>query len=379
MTFIDDINIFLYDYHNNILIKENTIKILVDQIKTLSHSNYRKDIKNIKKQINILSTDLNKYIINHQQSLGNKIIDLLFELEKEKIDGNLPISYYKDILYLYNILSSKCSRNHARYVKMPKDWILLGFMSGFLEDLVVVMRTLTQTSISKTQLVTLTDLVNNYEIYYISTNSDRFPFITKLFKENIQIIRDYIVKAINSQSKSKRIGLYTDVDNNEYYYSIQGLLGNMKYDLRVVKTINSDNYPKYAVHFTKSEIAKKIWNNEKTNSINTERELPIGMICKFKRSIHALTNINFNGTYYHIISYDKDIRNRMTHGIKETNYRQKYESGLVIDVEKLIHILPLGMIQMNEIGTLLVHQDIPHSCIINIIDTENDVENFWNS
>lgn len=68
----------------------------------------------------------------------------------------------------------------------------------------------------------------------------------------------------------------------------------------------------------------------------------------------------------------------MTHGIKETNQRPKYESGLVIDVEKLIETLPSGMVQMNEIGTLLVHQDIPNSCIISLIDKNDDVENFWN-
>jgi hypothetical protein len=152
----------------------------------------------------------------------------------------------------------------------------------------------------------------------------------------------------------------------------------MEYDPRVVKTLDCINCPKYAVHFTKSDIAKKIWNNERTSSVKGERELPVGTICRFQRSIHALTNIDFNGMFYHIISSDKDIRSRMTHGIKETNQRPKYESGLVIDVQKLIEILPSGMVQMNEIGTLLVHQDIPNSCIIHLIYTDDDVENFWN-
>jgi hypothetical protein len=33
---------------------------------------------------------------------------------------------------------------------------------------------------------------------------------------------------------------------------------------------------------------------------------------------------------------------------------------------------------MNEIGTLLVHDDIPNSCIINLISTDDEIEYFWN-
>jgi len=87
-------------------------------------------------------------------------------------------------------------------------------------------------------------------------------------------------------------------------------------------------------------------------SVKGQRELPVGNICLFQRTIHALTNIDFNKNMFHIVSSDKDIRSRMTHGIKETNVRPKYESGLVIDVKRLIGMVPAGMVQMNDIGTL---------------------------
>lgn len=289
MIFVDEINILLSLHKIEVEIKKNMIEKLKNEIETTSQ-NDRDYIKNLKGNLNGLSTELNKCISDHQNMLGDKIIDYLFEIEENKIDGKLDHTYYKDVLYLYNILSSECSRNHARYVKMPKDWILLGFMSGFLEDLVVVMRTLSQTSISKTHLVTLTDLIQNYKTYCNSDNPNRFPFITKLFTQNIDIVRNYITNSIKSQSKSKRIGMYSDADGNEYYYSIQGLLGNMEYDSRVVKTLDRSNCPKYAVHFTKSDIAKKIWLKEKTSSVKGERELPVGTICRFQRSIHALFN-----------------------------------------------------------------------------------------
>lgn len=355
-------------------------KQIADLQKELDDTSNRDTIKALKTILIRTSSSLNTYTNDFQTKLGNDIINSLFDLEKLKIDGKLDEIYYKDILYLYDILSSRCLRNHARYVKMPKDWILLGFMSGFLEDLVVVMRTLTQTNISKEQMVTLPVLITNYRKYITSDNSSRFPFITKLFEQEEELVREYIINSIKSQGKSKRISMYCGEDKIEYYYAIQGLLGNMKYDSRVVKSLHSSNCPIFAVHFTKSDIANKIWNKEKTTSVKGERELPVGTICKFQRSIHALTNIeyNLNRKMFHIISSDKDIRNRMTHGIKQTNIRPKYESGLVIDLRKLVEILPYGTVQMNEIGTLLVHDDIPNSCIINLISTDDEIEYFWN-
>ena len=380
MNIISEISTSLVLHNKNILNMQNeigTLKTEFDSNSSLS----KDDMKSLKGKINTLSNNLNTYVLNYQTTLGEKIISYLFELEKDKIDGKLPVIFYKDILYLYNVLSSECLRNHARYVKMPKDWILLGFMSGFLEDLVVVMRTLSQTKISSTQLVMLSDLIQNYRKYCEEDNSGRFPFITKLFSHDESLVREYIISSIKSQGRSRRIGMYTYSDSNEFYYSIQGLLGNMDYDKRVVRTLTEDNCPTFAVHFTKSDIAQKIWNKEKTTSVKGHRDLPVGTICRFQRSIHALTNISFDfdKKMYHIISSDKDIRTRMTHGIKDTDVRPKYESGLVIDLKKLIRTLPPGTVQINEIGTLLVNEDIPNSCILNLISTDEEIEFFWNA
>jgi len=93
-----------------------------------------------------------------------------------------------------------------------QNWILLGFMSGFLEDLVVVMRTLSQTEISSNQLIMLSDLIKNYREYE-SKNPERFPFITKLFSQDDTIVREYVITSIKCQKQSKRIGMYIDLSN----------------------------------------------------------------------------------------------------------------------------------------------------------------------
>ena len=71
------------------------------------------------------------------------------------------------------------------------------------------------------------------------------------------------------------------------------------------------------------------------------------------------------------------IRDRMVHGIKGTVERPKYQAGLVIDLEKLSKTLPNGMIQINEIGTLLVYDDIPFECLIDCLHEDRQLQIFW--
>lgn len=338
-------------------------------------------IKYFRTQLITEQTKYNKEIEESKRKLGNDIIDFLFELQ---IEENI------DILLLYRILS-EMGREFSRYVKLPIAWVSLGFIAGLLEDLVVVMRTASQTGISNSHLITLDELVDGYFKYEQENhNFTRFPFLTKLFTQDKNKINDMLTTAIKSQGiNCKRVSQYFDESNNTtYYYAIQGLLGSVKFDNRVVKslTIDSENLPLYAVHFTKKEIAHNIWNKIPTTSARKRTnglDIVTGAICKFDRPIHALTNIacekEGDKDKYHIITADKDIRNRMTHGIKQTNVRPKYESGLVIDIKKLVSILPKDAVQINEIGTLLVHTDIPHDCLLDYLYTNEQINYFWNS
>ena len=67
----------------------------------------------------------------------------------------------------------------------------------------------------------------------------------------------------------------------------------------------------------------------------------------------------------------------MDHGIKDTQKRSKYEAGLVIDIKKTIQTLGEGKVQMNELGTLLVHEECPHDCLLGCISTDDELDHFW--
>lgn len=358
----------------------NNLKTNIETLATnLEQSTARDVSKKIRGDLTTAQTNLNQYIFDTSNNIRDLIIDYLFSIEPMKVNGVLPDSMYDDVKWCYSTLSD-LGRLCSRYVKLPKSWVPLGFLAGVLEDLVVVMRTASQLKISSNHLITLDELTTNIGNCIKTEDGEiRFPFLGKLLTQDQAMIISLLKSAIDSQGKARRIAIYQE-NQTTYYYAIQGLLGGVKFDSRVVKTLTPESCPPFAVHFTTSDVASNIWNQAETTAKRKRpngQPLVTGAICKFDRPIHALTNIEFVDDHYRIVSTDKDVKDRMTHGIKDTNVRPKYESGLVIDLKKLTKDLPEGMVQMNELGTLLVHCDIPHDYLLRLLNTDVDLKHFW--
>lgn len=368
------------DNFDNMVVKlENDIVMTEEKIKQINKDD-RSLLKKMRGDLLTMQTYLNNFVSDFGIKFATNCVKYMYDLESHKVDGILNDTLCIKIKQLFILVANK-HRMSARYLKLPKSWLCLGFLGGVLEDLVVVMRTASQLKISSNHLITLDELIAGYKT---SDVDHRFLFLAKLFSLPQEKISELLLTAINSQGKAKRISFYND-GIITYYYAIQGLLGGVKFDDRVVKTLTcDDSFNDYAVHFTKIDIALNIWNNLPTNGSSRIRKngLPIvvGAICKFDRPIHALTNIKYyeETNKCHIISSDKDIRDRMTHGIKDVDVRPKYEAGLVFNVRKLVNDFP-GSVQINEIGTLLVHVDILHEYVVKCIHSDEDVEYFWSS
>ena len=329
----------------------------------------RKKRKILRHELVTSRTDLNKLEQKTLAEVKASLIEYLFSLEDRKIKDVLPETFHASVKQSYLILAD-IDRFCGRYLKLPKSWIELGFIAGVLEDLVVVMRTASQLNISTEHLIPLETIINS-----LRDDQERFPCLTRLFRLPRDQLGLAMDKALASQGKAKRISVY-----DGHYYAIQGLLGGVKFDSRVVKTLTENNCPLSGVHFTKSEIASNIWTQKETTSHRTRsngKSILTGAICKFDRPVHALTNIEHKDGYYRIVTTDKDIADRMAHGIKDTEKRAKYESALVIDIKKVIRTLGPDMVQMNELGTLLVHDDIPHDCLLGLISTDKELAHFW--
>jgi hypothetical protein len=374
-------------------------------------------------------TALNIRIAHTENILTDRIINRLFSFEKLKviypkneaksiIDPDihalgipcLPDHCCEYIRQLYLHLS-KLNRFSARYVKIPRAWMKINVFAGILEDLVVILRTPDQIGLESKHMFSLDELIDGFNKFIQTEINEgkghRFKFMARIFKLPRDELSKMLTDAVFAQGKSKRIGKYED-----YYYAIQGLV-KIDFDNRVITYINpinyswytyimnmlgrfcktnipsigvmlsvdERNYPLYAIHFTKLQLAQDIYNKIPTvgsRPRSNGKPLIPGSICKFDRPIHAITSIERNADNTFVIAQSlKDIRDRMTHGISEDNVRLKYEAGLIFDVRKLVNILQPNQVMINEIGTLLVLDDIPHSCIIDCVYLKDDLDKFW--
>lgn len=335
----------------------------------------------------VLKTDNNVLIRKEQQIIADKIWDRLNYIEQYKVDGYLPNNFRAEVKNLYLLLSRQ-GRLNVRYLKLPKAWISIGMYAGILEELIVILRTPSQVGMGNKHFHTVVEVINAIEkvhIVELEGNRDiRFLFLTKLINQSVDNSSRVVCDCITFQGPSKRIGMYY-VNGTLYIYAIQGIYGSIPFDSRVVKTITPKiysrgaNIPKIGIHFTKMNIAKAIWNKEETTAQRSrDEELTPGSICKFDRPIHALTwiHVDIDGLYR--INKDKiGIRDRMVHGINDKKERVKYQAGLIIDIEALCTLLPYGSVQLNELGTLLVHTDIPQECLIDCLYTDAQLDTFW--
>lgn len=335
-----------------------------------------------------LSCEINEFIRVEQAKLASRIFNRLFEMEGLKNENGILVSedHLLEVKNLYLLLSRQ-GRLNVRYLKLPKCWLEIGMLGGVLEELIVILRTPAQIGMGAKHMHTVEELMSGIQKLQLAEECEgktdiRFLFLTKLTEQPTANVRKLLELAITCQGPSKRIGMHED-DDTLYLYAIQGIYGGIVYDERVVTTITPDTFPYpnfFAVHFTRANIADAIWNSVVIDAPRSrEKPLAAGSICKFDRAIHALTcvDFNFNDNSYMIAEDKVGIRDRMVHGINDTIERPKYQAGLVIDILLLCCTLPIGKVQINELGTLLVHDDIPRECIVECLQTDEQLRKFW--
>jgi hypothetical protein len=341
-------------------------------------------LKPFKRDVHKQRSKKNNYIAEREDGLAMKVCEYLLDAECLKIDGWIPEEYHDIIRDMYIILSLNGGRSHSRYKKLPLCWLGLGVSAGFMEDMVVVMRTISQLGFSSTHVCSIKRLISGYR-KYIEDNPDHFRFMFMRFvfnRYNDEDLIQFIISAIKNQDASKRIGLLEDDVDGPCCYALQGVYGHMEYDPRTVKVLTPDSFTdssisQIGVHFTKDIIAEAIWKREKTsNSRSNGVEIPVGEIVRFDRVIHGLTCVVYENGDYKIAKTHRGIHNRMVHGLYKENVRVKYQSGLVLDIPKIVEMLPTGSVIINELGTLMVTKNIPHECIKAHLSVDN-INVFW--
>lgn len=331
-------------------------------------------------------TKVNDFIREEEKRIAQMICSWMFDMESVKIDSSIPPDFLIDIKAAFLMLI-KTGRMNSRYCKIPLDWVEIGAVGAVLEDFVVIMRTPHQIGVSSQHMTSIDDIILGFR-KYLKMESEkensygpRFIFMTHLFNNNSEEeLKDKIRACVEAQGSSKRIGIYKE-DGVEYYYALQGIYGKIPYDPRAVRILSlEEEFPPFGVHFSRSSIVHSIWNKLETENKRAKgKKIPVGEIARFDRTIHALSCIRYDEEIekFRIKQEFESIRDRMVNGLLENN-RMKYQAGLVIDIKKALTILPPGSVMMNEIGTLLITESIPHECLVTSIETKEDLAIFWN-
>jgi hypothetical protein len=346
--------------------------------------------KELCRTLNEGQTSLNAYLHIHRKDVCKNFSHWMFCLERFKTNNKLPAELIEPVREAFIIMGNQ-SKTASRYRKLPLAWLELGAVGAFLEDLVVVMRTPNQVGIADQHLITMDEIIDGFrkqmdpDVYSDDEKDEpRFLFMNYAFSGmHIEELTKFIRMCIDSQGKSQRIGIYHDDDTDtDYYYAIQGIYGGIEFDKRVVTVLTPESFddpttPRYGVHFTKTNFALSIWNKESTKNGKAKgREILNGHIMRFDRVIHGLSCIEKHDNDYIISEEYAEIRNRMVHGITQME-RPKYQAGLVLDIRKIVETLPPGSVMLNELGTLLVTESIPHECLLACLHTEEQVNKFW--
>jgi hypothetical protein len=366
-----------------------SIKAHIAELESLYEAQKNSDNRRL---ITEARTELNATKHLYCLSIGQFICSILFDLEGFKVDGLLNESLREPIRELYVMLINHGGKPYSRYKKLPDSWLSIGFCAGFMEDLVVVMRTGSQLGIFTTHVSTVEEIVAGFRHYLttVKPTNVRFAFMTYAFdKLSDSDVSALIVKAVKSQGVSQRVGF---MEEKMSIYAIQGLYGRIDYDPRVVRVLTPECFangsaPKFAIHFTQADLAEKIWTKAPTENTRAKgAEIPVGQIVRFMRVIHGLTCVvEDEDGILRIAETHASIHDRMAHGLcqsaggwgKEKSVtRGKYQAGIILDLEMVVHTLAPGSVMLNELGTLLVKENIPHKCMIEHVHGDR-VDDFW--
>lgn len=349
------------------------------------------DKNRLKNELLKLKRDLKHYLISMENRISYMVCTCLQNMEKEKVDNVLNQDKLMEVGNIY-IMLSRWGKFNLLYQKIPHQLLCTGINAGILEDLLYVLRKPKSIGLKMKQIHSEKELVDTLNTYFTKTLNTNIPtrlsFLNYLFKTHTyEGITDTLNKAIHSQYFIKRIGIKQIKGTEEMmYYAYNGLYYRIPYDIRVVRDIDASHFNKpdaikYAVHFMKKHSAIDIWNEEETilmKSLNRKSQL--GSVCVIEKSILATPVDLMSYDNYMIRRSYKYIKNCLNYGLNELS-KPHYSGGLIIDLEKLWNEYYgnnqyVSAIQMNELGLILIHYDIPSSCIVKCV-YDDDINKLW--
>lgn len=316
----------------------------------------RKNIQKLKgiakyKKIGILCTFIRSLYVYNVDEYGYKGVRGLTQDKKVEITQKA---------YKYLV---KCCDTFARYNNIPSTWIRLPYISGFLTDLLAVLRRPKQCGLGDKHMYNSDELVARLKIYFEKQeNRYRYPFLMqKIYPSNCNSVdmQQYFRESVENYQIGKLIGWKIFGYNVSHYYAIDQMVDDIEPDPMTLTRLPTVNPPTHAVYFTDRETAGNIQMNDVD-------------IIPGKKSIYALTGIIFNESTNSLrkagegFSMKFDILRH--NGSKEKT--EKYAVGIVLDIKRLMCINDEpNSIMMNDHDNLVISCTIPKQCIVGYYNT----------
>ena len=337
---------------------------------------------------NLINDELTAYVISMEKRISYTACTCLQNMEKLKINGVIGQEHLERVGNVY-MLISRWGKFNLMYKRIPPQSLCTGIYAGILEDLLYVLRHPTNIGLKAKHIQAESEIVDMLNVFFTKDKESNHPirlsflnylFKTQTYNENLQMINS----AVNSQFLVNKIGLKQIKDTNEIvYFAHSGLYDRIPYDARLVTTINNkylsdDQSIKYAIHFMRKEFASMVWNTEETLVMKSlHRKSSLGSICVVEKSIIAtpMSKIDKN---FKIHTTCKKMKKKINHGLDQKS-TVNYTGGLIIDLKELCDEFssqyPNG-IQLNGSGLILIHYDVPESCIVGYLEGE-ELEKIW--
>lgn len=367
--------------------KNNEVELVETMIANCITNFERNKLRSKKTKLN---EDLQKYLTAMEKRISYMVCKCLHNLEREKVDSLLDQDRLNEVGNIY-ILLSRWGKFNNIYKMIPPQLLCVGINAGILEDLLFVLRRPRYIGLKQKHLHSEKEIVDTLNSYFTKRmsgdNTVELSFLNYLFKTQVyDDIVNFIRQAITSQFIVRRIGIKQTKETGEFmYYAYNGLYDRIPYDKRVVRAVdgdylvNEDNY-RYCVHFMNKDNALAVWEGKSTivaRSLN--RRSQTGSICVVKKSIVTTPVIMLGYENYKIHKDCSEVKESLNFGLNERS-KKNYNGGLIIDLKRLHDKYAEEEIedgiQINELNIVLIHYDIPNSCIIKYV-ADQEVEDMW--
>lgn len=198
---------------------------ILNESKLTRNNDTKRSVKTLRTKIIESQNVVNERIRAQEVVVADKVFDRILQLDLKKENGYLPDECVEEMKLLYLLLARQ-GRLNVRYLKLPKCWLKIGMYGGILEELIVILRTPSQTGIGDTHMHTISSIVGGFNKFLQQENDEgkptRFLFLTKLVtKYSDLVVTNILCDCVKYQGESKRIGIYDDPETREKYLYVK--------------------------------------------------------------------------------------------------------------------------------------------------------------